>query len=56
MDTDSFYMAISELTLEDAIRSNMKHEYEKSVYKNCTNEVDFSKIWFPRKCLHSQAI
>ena len=53
MDTDSLYIALSEESLEAAIKPHMVSAYVNSVRKRC---VDLPSVpvstdcWFPRKC------
>ena len=53
MDTDSAYMAISGMNLEDIIKPDMKDKYVHGLKGFCTNtdiKADSVYHWFPRTC------
>ena len=58
MDTDSAYMALSEKTLYDSIKPNMKHNFMQSIQSNCHDkkyEPDNNSVWFPRICCNAHS-
>ena len=52
MDTDSAYIAIAGMKLEDVIRPEKEHEYYDLLYNNCTDDESLlpPELWFQRKC------
>jgi hypothetical protein len=49
-DTDSYYYALSDLSIESLVEPQHKEAYLLDVYHNCDGEVNADRHWFPRKC------
>jgi len=52
MDTDSAYFGISTLTLEDAVKPELKGEFIHKLRESCydNNFIADHETWFPREC------
>ena len=53
MDTDSAYFALSEKTLEEAMKPDKLEQHKKTVFGNCNDNPylpDGETIWFTREC------
>jgi hypothetical protein len=55
-DTDSYYYAIDNKTIESVIKPEHMNQYNGQVYGNCQGEIKADLNWFPRKCcdIHSK--
>ena len=49
-DTDSYYYAIADKTIESLIKTEHIDQFKGEVYGNCGGEVNANINWFPRKC------
>ena len=53
MDTDSAYFALSEKTIEEAMKPEMLEKHKQNIYGNCNDSEylpDGEDIWFIRQC------
>lgn len=52
MDTDSAYMALSDTSIENLIKPELKREYLNGIHNMChLSEIEAStEYWFPRVC------
>ena len=48
MDTDSMYMALNNISLDECIRDEYKEKYFSELFDRCSDNVD--AVWFPRRC------
>ena len=47
-DTDSIYMTINQLDLDQCISKKYKNRYQNEIFNSCSDKI--SPPWFPRRC------
>jgi hypothetical protein len=54
-DTDSYYYAIANVSIESVVKPEHRKTYMEQVYGNCEGKVDTDVHYFPRKCCENHS-